>query len=88
MEQPKPCQRRSEEARPGACRRLLAKIREMQAMQRTLEDLARRCHGDERPECPILDDLAMSHDCGKPIGENLLPPFTAPVPGPPGPKVK
>lgn len=33
------------------------KIAEMQAMQRTLEDLARRCHGDHRPECPILDDL-------------------------------
>lgn len=37
---------------------LAAKIREMQAMQRTLEDLAHRCHGDDRPECPILDDLA------------------------------
>jgi MerR family copper efflux transcriptional regulator len=34
------------------------KIEEMQAMQRTLETLARRCHGDNRPECPILDDLA------------------------------
>lgn len=33
------------------------RIAEMQAMQRTLEDLARRCHGDERPDCPILDDL-------------------------------
>ncbi|MDI9239804.1 Cu(I)-responsive transcriptional regulator [Lysobacter sp. LF1] len=38
---------------------LARKIEEMQAMQRTLQDLARRCHGDERPECPILDDLAM-----------------------------
>ena len=36
-----------------------AKIAEMQAMQRTLQDLARRCHGDGRPECPILDDLAL-----------------------------
>jgi Cu(I)-responsive transcriptional regulator len=36
------------------------KIQEMQAMQRTLEDLARRCHGDHRPECPILDDLTAS----------------------------
>lgn len=34
------------------------KVREMQAMQRTLEDLARHCHGDQRPDCPILDDLA------------------------------
>lgn len=37
---------------------LAEKITEMQAMQRSLEDLARRCHGDARPECPILDDLA------------------------------
>lgn len=34
------------------------KIEEMQAMQRTLLDLAQRCHGDDRPECPILEDLA------------------------------
>ena len=34
------------------------KIREMQAMQRTLEQLARHCHGDDRPACPILEDLA------------------------------
>jgi Cu(I)-responsive transcriptional regulator len=39
---------------------LSEKIAEMQAMQRTLETLARRCHGDSRPECPILDDLASS----------------------------
>jgi len=37
---------------------LAVRIAEMQAMQRTLEDLARRCHGDHRPDCPILDDLA------------------------------
>jgi len=34
------------------------RIEEMQAMQRTLDDLARRCHGDQRPDCPILDDLS------------------------------
>lgn len=34
------------------------KIRDLQAMQRTLEALASRCHGDDRPSCPILDDLA------------------------------
>lgn len=34
------------------------KIRELEAMKRTLEHLAKRCHGDERPDCPILDDLA------------------------------
>ena len=34
------------------------KIREMEAMQRTLRNLAQRCHGDDRPDCPVLDDLA------------------------------
>lgn len=41
---------------------LAERIAEMQAMQRTLENLARRCHGDGRPECPILDDLAATDD--------------------------
>jgi Cu(I)-responsive transcriptional regulator len=39
-------------------RELEAKIREMEAMKRTLENLADHCHGDHRPECPILDDLS------------------------------
>lgn len=30
----------------------------MQAMQRSLQDLLQHCHGDARPDCPILDDLA------------------------------
>lgn len=37
---------------------LQTKIAAMQAMARTLDDLARSCHGDARPDCPILDDLA------------------------------
>jgi Cu(I)-responsive transcriptional regulator len=35
-----------------------ARIVELQAMKRTLQALAEHCHGDERPECPILDGLA------------------------------
>jgi MerR family transcriptional regulator, copper efflux regulator len=35
-----------------------ARIAEMQAMRRTLTNLAEHCHGDDRPDCPILDDLA------------------------------
>jgi hypothetical protein len=27
-------------------------------MSRTLKHLASHCHGDDRPDCPILDDLA------------------------------
>ena len=34
------------------------RIEEMTAMQRTLERLAACCHGDHRPDCPILDELA------------------------------
>lgn len=34
------------------------RIEELQAMRRTLERLVAHCHGDHRPDCPILDDLA------------------------------
>ena len=34
------------------------KITEMRTMRDTLDHLARHCHGDSRPECPILEDLA------------------------------
>ena len=34
------------------------RIEEMQGMQRTLERLAECCQGDQRPACPILDELA------------------------------
>ena len=37
---------------------LRKKIAEMQAMLGTLEHLTQHCHGDQRPDCPILDDLA------------------------------
>lgn len=35
-----------------------ARIRELEAMKQTLQALAAHCHGDDRPECPILDGLA------------------------------
>lgn len=34
------------------------KIAALQDMRRTLSDLADKCHGDDRPECPILEDIA------------------------------
>ena len=37
---------------------LAQRIEAMQSMQRTLQHLIHCCHGDERPDCPILDDLA------------------------------
>ena len=35
-----------------------ARIAELQGMRRSLEHLVHCCHGDDRPDCPILDDLA------------------------------
>lgn len=43
-------------------RELEGKIRELEAMKRTLETLAENCHGNERPDCPILEDLADDHE--------------------------
>ena len=37
---------------------LAQRIADMQAMQDTLRTLIHACHGDARPECPILDSLA------------------------------
>jgi MerR family transcriptional regulator, copper efflux regulator len=39
---------------------LEAKIAEMRAMSDTLQELADACHGDHRPDCPILRDLERS----------------------------
>jgi Cu(I)-responsive transcriptional regulator len=36
---------------------LTQRIEAMQAMRRTLASLLEHCHGDDRPDCPILDDL-------------------------------
>lgn len=37
------------------------KIAELQSMVATLRHLEHHCHGDERPDCPILDDLSEHH---------------------------
>ncbi|HEY5819704.1 MAG TPA: Cu(I)-responsive transcriptional regulator [Mesorhizobium sp.] len=34
------------------------KIAELQSMRATLQKLVHACHGDDRPDCPILDDIA------------------------------
>ena len=36
---------------------LQQRIAAMQGMQRTLAHLVHCCHGDQRPDCPILDEL-------------------------------
>lgn len=36
---------------------LKRKARQLNEMRRSLEDLASRCHGDDRPDCPIIGSL-------------------------------
>lgn len=50
------------------------KIAELTAMRRTLERLVDCCHGDGRPECPILDELE-----GGSTGSGAGPGRTAPT---------
>lgn len=38
--------------------RIEDKIQELQSLQQTLSHLVSHCHGDSRPDCPILSDLA------------------------------
>ncbi len=35
------------------------KLKELEAMRATLDHLIKRCHGNKRPDCPIIDELAM-----------------------------
>jgi Cu(I)-responsive transcriptional regulator len=34
------------------------RINELKSIRQTLAHLTDQCHGDDRPECPILDDLS------------------------------
>ncbi len=36
---------------------LRERLKVLEGMCRTLEHLVENCHGDERPDCPILDEL-------------------------------
>jgi len=40
------------------------KAEALQAMRQTLLDLADHCHGDDRPDCPIIDRLQYSPNGG------------------------
>lgn len=57
---------------------LEAKAAELQAMSRTLRRLAEHCHGDGRPECPIVDDLAESAGGGVRPAEAMASATTPP----------
>lgn len=38
--------------------RIAEKIAELETLRGTLETLVSRCHGDDHPDCPILDGLS------------------------------
>ena len=38
------------------------KIKELRSLRKTLSTLAENCHGDDKPDCPIIDDLAGRRD--------------------------
>ncbi|MEJ2124621.1 MAG: Cu(I)-responsive transcriptional regulator [Alphaproteobacteria bacterium] len=40
---------------------LRQKVQELEDMIETLTKLAERCHGDNRPDCPIIENLASPH---------------------------
>ena len=64
--------RASEEVKALALSRaeeLDRKARALEAMRNSLIDLANRCHGDSRPDCPILDELE-HHSPNKSAGEH------------------
>ncbi len=46
-------------------REIERRIRELESMKRALEHLAEKCHGEDRPDCPILDDLAAAETGGE-----------------------
>jgi len=53
-------QRPSREVKQVASRRLAdleVRIEELRGMATTLRGLVHSCHGDDRPDCPILADL-------------------------------
>ncbi|WP_114011660.1 Cu(I)-responsive transcriptional regulator [Cohaesibacter intestini] len=37
------------------------KIAELKSLRHTLSELAHNCHGNDKPDCPILDGLAMDN---------------------------
>lgn len=41
---------------------LEAKKREIEEMSKALKHLAHNCHGDDRPDCPIIEELAHGQD--------------------------
>ena len=52
-----------------------AKLQELQAIKATLAHLVHCCHGDDRPDCPIIDTLAADALPPEVNGHALRQPF-------------
>jgi len=52
---------------------LQARIADLQIMSQTLEHLVAHCHGDDRPDCPIIQDLADQEPSAKRSTRSNLP---------------
>lgn len=63
------------------------RISGLQAMARTLRDLASSCHGNDRPDCPIIEELAEPVGAGKdsvpPTSPRRTPRFGTDMPASP-----
>lgn len=53
----------------GHIAELAARIEELEAMRGALEHLTRACQGNDRPDCPIIDDLAGTLKGGSSLDE-------------------
>ncbi|UUX97799.1 Cu(I)-responsive transcriptional regulator [Aquabacterium sp. J223] len=51
-----------------------AKLREIQAMKATLQHLVQGCHGDDRPDCPIIETLSSEHGVAASASPNGVSP--------------
>ncbi len=60
---------------------LQAMIEGIAAMRSALEELVTACHGDQRPDCPILREFERSEPTASPVVPEKLSPATTEVPG-------
>lgn len=57
----------------GHVEALRQKMVEIQGMITTLEGLAHSCHGDHRPDCPIIEELASFTEAASPVKAKAAP---------------
>jgi len=50
-----------------------AKLNELQAMKASLQHLVHCCHGDDRPDCPIIESLSQDQKTPQALGRKVHP---------------